>query len=239
MYPKAVGSDETVYRARRRARGSGAKPRQWALSVGSGCVRGNEIVTRVTQAMILTGSQPPVSSGAAWSYSATTYQGRPRRVCRPKRGQREGSVRPYGTSMNSPRTSRLVEGAVLFLSVAAFAGCAMHPESSGTVPVSTATGYGDFSQEDLASICIDATSSAFEEGVAFDADRVRVEERAVDPQWLVLVPAHATGFAGEAQCTIGGTPASPEVEISNASIQPLPEAQIQNLIDGKNEGGDR
>lgn len=141
--------------------------------------------------------------------------------------------------MSPPRKSPLLAGVLLFLGAAAATGCTALPGASSPIPTSSAAAYGDFSQADLVSICIDATSSAFAEETQFDEERVRVEERTVDPQWLVLVPVQASGFAGEAQCTIGGTPASPEIEISNASIEPLPEEQVQNLIAGKNEGGDR
>ncbi|WP_292766315.1 hypothetical protein [Microbacterium sp. UBA3486] len=84
---------------------------------------------------------------------------------------------------------------------------------------------------------MDATKSAFGDGVEFDPDGVRIEERSIAPEWLVLVPAQTSGFEGQAQCTIGGTPEDPELEMSNASIEPLPEEQVQNLIDGENEGG--
>ncbi len=66
---------------------------------------------------------------------------------------------------------------------------------------------------------------------------VRVERRDVEPEWLVLVPARVNSFNGQAQCTIGGTPRDSLIEMSNASIDPLPEEQVQNLIRGENEGG--
>jgi hypothetical protein len=141
--------------------------------------------------------------------------------------------------MSPPIKSRLIVGVVLVLGVTGITGCSALPGSAGAIPTSTAAGFGDFSQEELATICIDATVSAFAEDVQFDPDRVRIEERTVDPRWLVLVPAQTSGFDGEAQCTIGGTPASPDVEISNASIEQLPEEQVQNLIAGQNEGGSR
>lgn len=94
-----------------------------------------------------------------------------------------------------------------------------------------------FTDEILAQICVDATTSAFDTDVAFAVEDTRVEERTVEPRWLVLVPAQTNGFDGEAQCTIGGSPVSPIVEMATASVTPLPEEQIENLVNGLNEGG--
>jgi hypothetical protein len=125
------------------------------------------------------------------------------------------------------------------------AGCASAPFSTNSAPTSTsapastspAAEYGGFAAHELATVCIDATASAFAADVQFEPDLARIEKRRVDPEWLVLVPAHTSGSVGEAQCTVGGTPETPQVEISTASLEPLPEDQIQNLIDGDNEGG--
>ncbi|RKN68762.1 hypothetical protein [Microbacterium sp. CGR2] len=94
-----------------------------------------------------------------------------------------------------------------------------------------------FSDAQLVQACIDVTTGAFGATVDFDVDGARIEQRTADPDWLVLVPAAAEGFDGEAQCTIGGSPSAPVIGLSSASIEPLPEEQIQNLIAGKNEGG--
>lgn len=94
-----------------------------------------------------------------------------------------------------------------------------------------------FTDATLAQICVEATTSAFDTDVTFAIEDTRVEERTVEPRWLVLVPVQTNGHAGEAQCTIGGSPDSPVVEMSTASITPLPEQQIENLINGQNEGG--
>lgn len=99
--------------------------------------------------------------------------------------------------------------------------------------------FGGFAGEELAQICIDATLSAFPTDVAFTIDDTRIEQRLVSPEWLVLVPAQASGLEAQAQCTIGGSPSSPELGMSSASLEPLPEEQIENLIRGENEGGDR
>ncbi|MGN7964895.1 hypothetical protein ACTJKK_02335 [Microbacterium sp. 22179] len=107
-----------------------------------------------------------------------------------------------------------------------------------TVPTSTSDTFGDFTADELANICIDATSSAFAQDVQFDPGNTRIEQRNVEPEWLVLVPARTSGVDGEAQCTIGGSPETPEIELSSASVERLPEAQIQRLIDGENEGGE-
>ncbi len=47
------------------------------------------------------------------------------------------------------------------------------------------------------------------------------------------------GYQGQSVCTIGGSPDAPEMELGSGSIEQLPEEQIQNLIRGENEGGDR
>lgn len=141
--------------------------------------------------------------------------------------------------MSPPRKSALIGGLLIVLSAASISGCAALPGASSPIPTSSATEHDDFSAQELATICINATRSAFAEDVEFEADRARIEERTVDPRWLVLVPAQTSGLEGEAQCTIGGTPESPDVEMSTASIEPLPEEQIQRLIHGKNEGGSK
>ncbi|WP_341957583.1 hypothetical protein [Microbacterium sp. LWH13-1.2] len=77
----------------------------------------------------------------------------------------------------------------------------------------------------------------FAPDVQFDIDATRIEHRIVEPEWLVLVPATTAGQVAESQCTIGGTPSAPVIEMSSGSIDPLPEEQIQRLIRGENEGG--
>lgn len=147
--------------------------------------------------------------------------------------------------------------------IAVAAGCATTSDASGPAPTSTASPstpsapsaaptqpstpppsqpvepvFGAFTAEQLTQVCIDATTSAFAPDVAFDPAGTRIEHRMVTPEWLVLVPATSSGYAAEAQCTIGGSPSTPELGMSSASIQRLPEEQIQNLIRGENEGGD-
>ncbi|GGD62779.1 hypothetical protein [Microbacterium murale] len=95
-----------------------------------------------------------------------------------------------------------------------------------------------FTESELVQICIDATTSAYDPGVVFDAQGARIEKRTVPPEWLVLVPAQTNGYDGESVCTIGGSPADPDIEMASGSIQPLPEEQIQRLIRGENEGGE-
>ena len=118
------------------------------------------------------------------------------------------------------------------------------PTSTPTsAPTSSPTSEPDdpdddqFTNETLSQICADATTSAFGTEVDFAIDDARIEERIVEPKWLVLVPAHTSDYTGEAQCTIGGTPASPIVGMASASLHPFLENQIQNLIKGLNEGG--
>lgn len=99
--------------------------------------------------------------------------------------------------------------------------------------------FGAFSFEQLAQICIDATVSTYAPDVVFDAPGTRIEQRTVTPEWLVIVPAATMGYQGQSVCTIGGTPAEPQMELGSGSIEQLPEEQIQRLILGENEGGDR
>lgn len=146
------------------------------------------------------------------------------------------------------RRSLLVGIVVITLAVT---GCTSAPVDQGPTP-SPATSEppattsepdapdddeDQFTDATLSQICIEATTSAFGTEIDFAIDDARIEERTVEPRWLVLVPAHASDYTGEAQCTIGGTPSSPIVEMSSASLNPLPENQIQNLINGLNEGG--
>ncbi|SEB72740.1 hypothetical protein [Microbacterium hydrocarbonoxydans] len=110
------------------------------------------------------------------------------------------------------------------------------PAPSATAP-SGAQPYAPFTAAELTQICIDATRSTFADDIEFESVDVRIEERTVEPRWLVLVPARTGGIDAEAQCTVGGTPSEPVIEMSSGSIERLSEEQIQNLIDGENEGG--
>lgn len=156
--------------------------------------------------------------------------------------------------MTSVRKARSLAAVVALLVGVTLAGCAASPESTGggasatpvqtvtptpeqtTAPVEPTMTPAAFTESELAQICIDATTSAFDPDVEFDASGVRVEQRTVTPEWLVLVPAQTMGYSGEAQCTIGGSPADPDVDMAAASIERLPEEQIQRLIRGENEG---
>lgn len=111
------------------------------------------------------------------------------------------------------------------------------PTSEPTEP--PAPEYGAFTFEQLAQICIDVTVSAYAPDVVFDAESTRIEMRTVAPQWLVLVPVTTSGYQGQSVCTIDGSPDDPQIELSSGSIEQLPEEQIQRLIRGENEGGDR
>jgi ABC-type transport system substrate-binding protein len=158
--------------------------------------------------------------------------------------------------MTSARKARSLAVALALFTGVTLAGCAASPESTGEFPTdapeqsATATPTPEqtvapaeptesasaFTPSALAQICIDATVSAFDPDVEFDASGVRVEPRTVTPEWLVLVPAVTMGYSGEAQCTIGGSPTDPDVDMAAASIERLPEEQIQRLIRGENEG---
>lgn len=168
--------------------------------------------------------------------------------------------------MRSPLARCVAASALVVFLVGGASGCAALPGASSPVPTSTAStpdpspsvadpspepsaspeptqtppdGFDGFERGELAQICIDATLSAFPADVAFTIEDTRIEERSVTPEWLVLVPAQASGLEAQAQCTIGGSPAAPELGMSSASLEPLPEVQIENLIRGENEGGDR
>lgn len=165
----------------------------------------------------------------------------------------------YDEIMTSVAKAPSVTVALLLLAAGALAGCAPEPSSSTpspaveqtpTTPTPASTADPTPTQEptqapetpsafttsELVQICIDATTSAYDD-VEFDAAGARIEKRTVTPEWLVLVPAQTNGYDAESVCTIGGSPADPDIELSSASIQPLPEEQIQNLIRGENEGG--
>lgn len=169
--------------------------------------------------------------------------------------------------MRSPLAWRIAASALAVILVGGASGCAALPGASSPAPTSTATtvpdatpsatseptespttpersatptdGFGGFAGAELAQICIDATLSAFPADVAFTIEGTRIEQRLVSPEWLVLVPAQAAGMEAQAQCTIGGSPTAPELGMSSASLEPLPEEQVENLIRGENEGGDR
>lgn len=168
--------------------------------------------------------------------------------------------------MRSPLARCVAASALAVVLIGGASGCAALPSTSSPVPTSTAStpdptpsvaepttepsatpestqapadDFGGFASEELAQICIDATLSAFPADVAFTIEDTRIEQRLVSPEWLVLVPAQASGLEAQAQCTIGGSPSAPELGMSSASLEPLPEEQIENLIRGENEGGDR
>lgn len=104
---------------------------------------------------------------------------------------------------------------------------------------SPAPEFGAFTFEQLAQICIDATVTTYAPDIVFDIPNTRIEQRIVTPEWLVIVPAATMGYQGQSVCTIGGTPAEHQMELGSGSVEQLPEEQIQNLIRGENEGGDR
>jgi hypothetical protein len=139
--------------------------------------------------------------------------------------------------MSPPLIARCSTAAIAIAGALLLAGCAAGTSPGSNAPTSSPEQYAEFDAPQLAQTCIDATRSAFASDVEFDIETVRIEERTVQPEWLVLVPARTAGGTGEAQCTIGGSPASPVVEMSSASLVPLPEEQVQNLIRGENEGG--
>lgn len=170
--------------------------------------------------------------------------------------------------MRSPLATRIAASALAIVVLGGAAGCAADPDASNPVPTSTATSaseptptptetptaepsptaqptespapeFGAFTFEQLAQICIDATVSAFAPDVVFDIPNTRIEQRIVTPEWLVIVPAATMGYQGQSVCTIGGTPAEHQMELGSGSIEQLPEEQIQRLIRGENEGGDR
>ena len=165
----------------------------------------------------------------------------------------------YDEIMTSVGKASSVTVALLLLAAGALAGCASEPSSSTPTPAAEQTPAtpdpsptadptptqtptkapetpSAFTTSELVQICIDATTSAYDD-VEFDAAGARIEKRTVTPEWLVLVPAQTNGYDAESACTIGGSPADPDIELSSASIQPLSEEQIQNLIRGENEGG--
>ena len=168
--------------------------------------------------------------------------------------------------MRSPLARCVAASALAVVLIGGASGCAALPSASSPVPTSTAStpgptpsvtaptsepsatpeptqtpsgDFGGFAGEELAQICVDATLSAFPADVSFTIGDTRIEQRLVSPEWLVLVPAQASGLEAQAQCTIGGSPSAPVLGMSSASLEPLPEEQIENLIRGENEGGDR
>lgn len=171
--------------------------------------------------------------------------------------------------MSPRHIARLIAAAAVIGTMATVtAGCAGLPGSTGPAPTSSATaspspemttapptlvpttdapapvptadaGFGSFTHDQLAQICIDATVSTFSSDVRFDIGNTRVERRTVTPEWLVIVPAQTGGIDGHSLCTIGGAPSAPVLELSAGSISELPEEQVQRLIRGENEGGDQ
>lgn len=166
--------------------------------------------------------------------------------------------------MTRIRTAALVPAALLLLVGGSLAGCAPEPSptptptpiptqttstptpTATTDPTSTPTPTTStqpsappaaFTMDELVQICIDLTTSAYDTDVVFEPAGARIEKRTVTPEWLVLVPATTNGYDAESVCTIGGSPSDPDVGLSSASVQPLPEEQIQRLIRGENEGG--
>lgn len=159
----------------------------------------------------------------------------------------------------SPRLlPRLLAGAATVLAIAIASGCAALSGGTSPAPTSTASvsptvkatatpptpsanpasppEFGEFTEEQLTRICVNKTVSTFNPDVTFDLGGTRIERRTVTPEWLVIVPARTGGLDGRSLCTIGGSPASPVVEMASGSLDELPEAQIQRLIRGENEG---
>lgn len=158
--------------------------------------------------------------------------------------------------MHPDRVRRIAVIPLVLAAGVALGGCAgdagPYPTATATLPTPSATAVSpepsptavapesadDFTEAQLAQLCEGATSSAFGVEVTFDLDDARIERRTVTPEWLVLVPVQSSTFTNaQAQCTIGGTPSAPVIEMSSASLHPFPEEQVQNLIRGENEGG--
>lgn len=181
-----------------------------------------------------------------WAQSPQIYWSILRCVCRPKRGQRRHLGARYVVVMRPPPLKRWADVVIPGLLITILAGCSSTLGASVPAPTSTASTTPEaprpqsgtpFTPNALAQICVDSTLTAFGQGVEFDIASARIERREVEPEWLVLVPARVNSYNGQAQCTVGGAPEDFLVEMSNASIEPLPEEQVQNLIRGENEGG--
>lgn len=133
--------------------------------------------------------------------------------------------------MSPPQNARIGAIPVLILAAAAISGCAT--SAGGTIPESGSA----FTDEQLAELCEEVTREPFGDDVTYELDDARIEARTVEPEWLVLIRVDMGNGMGEAQCTIGGTPDDPIVEMSSASLHPFPEEHVQELIRGENEGG--
>lgn len=113
------------------------------------------------------------------------------------------------------------------------------PSSATPAPTETSTAATTPEQEAsdgltpevLADLCVEKTREFYLPDVEFFTEDTRIEQRKVDPPWLVMVPAITNGVDSASVCTIGGTASSPVFEAFAAS-NPLTEQEIQDAIDG-------
>lgn len=161
-------------------------------------------------------------------------------VCPPKWGQRHPLA---ADSVWSMRTRVLIALAGLALALTA---CApevtentTEPSPSSAAPVPTETSAAtpeadasdDLTPAVLADLCVEKTREFYRPDAEFFTEDARIEQRKVDPPWLVMVPSISNGVDSASVCTIGGTASSPIFE-AFAAGNPLTDQEIQDAIDG-------
>lgn len=137
--------------------------------------------------------------------------------------------------MSPPRKIKTTAlGAAAIISVM-LSGCT----SIGTAPIPTSTtspiGSGElgngFTNEGLVDLCIDRSVESYELDVEYDRASGRVEPRAVEGSWLVIVPSRSMERDAVSLCVIGGTREEPVFDAYGAT-QPLSDAEIAEWIAG-------
>lgn len=135
--------------------------------------------------------------------------------------------------MSPPRTTTSSALAAVVLTSAVLTGCA----STGASPAPTSSASSSdelgngFTAEILVDLCIDKSVESYELDVEYDDTAARVEERAVEDTWLVIVPSRSVGQDAVSLCVIGGTPGAPVFDAYGAT-QPLSEDEIRAWIAG-------
>lgn len=105
------------------------------------------------------------------------------------------------------------------LSGCASAGASPSPTSSASGATSDELGNG-FTADVLVDLCIARSVESYELDVEYDRPAARIEPRAIEATWLVIVPSRSVGKDAVSLCVIGGTPEAPVFDAYGAT-QPL------------------
>jgi len=105
------------------------------------------------------------------------------------------------------------------------------PTPTSEIPSATPPPPAEFTTGELIDLCVQDSTPYFSTAATFNADQARVEERAIDPKWLVYIPVSDATAAIEiaALCIYGGTPLDVE-KLTYGGRAALTEEEIVALL---------